>query len=108
MTTLWETDIRDFCGIRCRIQIRLCSDGAIQQRHIWYRTSAGDYDPPKVDPWIDAGSRNLTLVTRNMRPAAAQPLTDRDLIVALRAIAEGHNDARGLAADVLARYSSSV
>lgn len=94
---IYETDIRDFSGVRCRIQKRQCLDGSIQQRHIWFRTSAGDYDPPQVDAWISSYTRNAALAFRGMTPSADLDEAD-ELIAALREIAAGHNDARGRAA----------
>lgn len=97
---IFETSIKDHDGLRYRVQSRQCLDGSIQQRHVWYRTQAGEHDPPWVGDWIASCTRSPERAFRGMTASA-----DRDevgeLIKALREIADGHNDARGRATEAL-------
>ena len=88
-------------GLRYVVQARQCLDGSIQQRHVWFKTQLGEHDPPLVEKWIPAGTRKLDVMTRNM--VAAPHILDEmgEALNALRDIANGHNDARGRAAEAL-------
>lgn len=99
---IYQTDIREFSGLRCRIQARQCLDGSIQQRHIWYRDMLGDCDPPRVDAWIASCTRKPELAFRGMTPAPDVRDEQDELIAALREIEAGHNDPRRRAAEALA------
>lgn len=100
---IYETAVKDHSGLRYRVQSRQALDGSIQQRHIWFRTQAGTYDPPRVDGWISVPFRKPETAFRNMGPAPHVLDEMGELVAALREIAEGHNDARGRAALALER-----
>jgi hypothetical protein len=51
MTRVYETKIKRFCGLRCKIQMRQ-ERGTWMQRHIWYDHDANDSVPTRVDDWI--------------------------------------------------------
>lgn len=100
---IYETGICALGELRCRVQIRQCLDGSIQQRHVWLADADGPVNPPRYDRWIASYSRSLATATKNMRPAPHEPDEAAILIDALRKIAEGHNDPRPFAAEVLRR-----
>ena len=93
---IYETDVKEFEGLRCKVQTRRCLDGSFQQRHVWYAINGTVYDPPSVDPWIASFTRKPEIALRGMRPSADRDELD-ELIEALREIAAGHNDARARA-----------
>lgn len=98
---IYETDVRALGNLRCRVQVRRCLDGSIQQRHVWLVDNDGPVDPPRYDRWIASCSRSLESATRNMTPAPHEPDEHGILVEALQRIADGHNDPRALAAAAL-------
>ena len=99
---IYETSMIEHDGLRYQVQVRQCLDGSIQQRHVWYRTQAGEHDPPWVNRWIASCTRKLESAVRNM--VAAPHVRDEvaEAMAALVEIAAGHNDARQRAMDALA------
>ncbi len=49
--TIHETSIREFSGLKCRIQVRQVA-GVWQQRHIWYPAPATYVEEITADNWI--------------------------------------------------------
>ena len=51
----FDSGIRSFCGLRCRIQLRRVH-GVWQQRHVWYRSKVRPHlRSPDFEHWIHAG-----------------------------------------------------
>lgn len=98
---IYETDVRSLGNLRCRVQVRRCLDGSVQQRHVWLVDNDGPVDPPRYDPWIASYTRNFESASRGMTAAPHEPDEQATLIDALQRIADGHNDPRTLAAAAL-------
>lgn len=101
---IFETPLIRFDdALHCRVQVRRCLDGSVQQRHVWYRVQGEDLDPPSYDRWIAAATRNFDSAIRGKTPAPHERDEAGELIAALREIAAGHNDPRARAAEALRR-----
>lgn len=106
MADVMQTRVIEHDGLRYRLQCRLCYDGSIQQRHVWFRTQAGEHSPPWVDPWMPSATRKPEVAFRHMTVAGPDPDHPETLLAALRSIAAGHNDARAVAQATLDSYGA--
>lgn len=72
-TRVYQTDIREFSGLKCRIQVR-CQGGRggiWQQRHIWWPSPAYPITEVRADPWIRTFTQNGALAVSGKTPTAA-------------------------------------
>lgn len=98
---IYESRVTTNGDLRYQVQVRQCRDGVVEQRHIWFRTQTGEHDPPQIDEWICAPTRNLELWARGLTPNPEYKDEISEAIAALEEIASGHNDARRRALEAL-------
>lgn len=100
---IYESPVCSLGELRCRVQVRRCLDGSVQQRHVWLVDADGPVDPPRYDPWIIGFTRGFDQLIARYSPAPHEPDEQAILADALRLIADGHNDPRAVAAEALSR-----
>ena len=69
----YETNLREFCGLKCVIQMMHESPNCWLQRHIWYPSPAGKVTRTTAGHWIKAAK------TDNDPPRNMNQVDDQDL-----------------------------
>jgi hypothetical protein len=110
MATIYETELVTNGDLRYRVQVRQRSDGAIQQRHLFYANHDLEdmNERPTCTPWLNTGRKTVGDLLARMSPANHCLDEWGEAIAALEAIARGHNDARTRAIDALHRIRAQT